>query len=158
MTRCLTRREIFDVFEGDGRAAARVHVATCGACRARLTELEVAVAEASSAIAEEPLSDVARRRPKIRRLALPLAAAVALAVGLSQWWQPSSRLSDRPSAARIPVEDPALSLAELSSALAGADAVQGWPSPDSEVAYLGAALDGRWPCEERGMTIDVRCN
>jgi hypothetical protein len=157
MTRCLTRREIFDVFDGDGGAAERAHVAACTACRAHLTELENAVAAAASAIAEGPLSDVARRRPTLRRLALPLAAAVALTFGLSQWWQPSSPLPDRPSAS-IPVQDAALSLAEFSAALAGADAVRGWPSPDSDVAYLGAALDGRRPCEERGMTLDVRCN
>jgi ferric-dicitrate binding protein FerR (iron transport regulator) len=157
MTGCLTRQAIFDVFEGDGTAEERAHVAACAECRARLQELEAAVAAAASVIRETPLAAMARPRLAVRTIVFPLAAAIALAVGLGHWSGRQSRMLDRSASMTSRVEPSTLTLAEVSKALLADDTIDTRPSPDSDVAYVEAALGGRWPCEGLGMPTDIRC-
>jgi hypothetical protein len=157
MTGCLTRRAIFDVFEGDGSPEDRAHLLACGECRARLRELEVAVVTAASVIARDPPAQVVRRRPALRKIVVPLAAAIALAIGMAQWSSQHSGTSHGPVVVGPGVER-TLTLRDVSKAITGDDKVEDRPSPDSDVAYLEAALGGTWPCEGVRVTREARCN
>jgi len=158
MTACLTRRAIFDVFEGDGTAAEHAHLAACGTCRARLREFESAVTTAALVMGHGRLPRTATHRSVVRRTLMPVAAMIAIAVGLAHWSAPESPERGRATAPASRGAPAVLALVEVSKAFAGNDAVDREHPPDSDVAYLQAALSGGWPCEGRAAPLDVRCN
>jgi len=157
MMRCLGERALFRLSEGEGTPAERVHLSSCERCTARLHGLESAVGLAARAMREGTMLDVAIPRIRVVQAGLlPLAATLVLAIGVASWMV-SRRVGDE-AAVRRPVQVASLSLGELSQALALTEDADTRPAPDSDVAYLQAALTGGWPCEQQGAYLDPRCD
>lgn len=158
MIGCLGNRALFRLSEGEGSVAEQAHVATCRDCEVRLWELEMSVAIATRVLRTGRLPDVAPRRNHLPHARLlPLASALVLAVGVAWWTIAPSPEQVRFAGTSGPVQMASISLAELSQALVAADELDTTPRPDSNVAYLQAALKGEWPCEQQGVALDPAC-
>lgn len=153
MTGCLGERALFRVSEGDATAAEQAHLSACPRCGAALRDLDAAVALAARVLREGPLPTVAPRRLSMWSAGLlPLAATLVLAVGVTWWTTARTLVPTRP------VQLASLSLTELSHALGAGDGSESDTTPDSDVAYLQAALSGQWPCEGYEAPLDPRCD
>jgi hypothetical protein len=149
MNECLDDWTLFLLTEGEGSAAQRLHVASCATCSRQQRRLLRASEVAGRILREGPWPERTKRRPRtVVTWLLPLAAAAVLVMAVNM----------RGHAPRlVGSEAVPLSMTDVSNALFAVDTQGEDPAPDSQYAYLEAAMDGDWPCEGQETALDPRC-
>jgi hypothetical protein len=160
MSRCLSDRRLWRLSEGDASCAARVHVAACDICTARLHALTQDLSDLRSVLSGVPPSPVApARRLRVRRRwaasVATLAAMVMVTWFAGWWWQPSSPL---PIEGRQPFIWPFI---EGVSAVFFPRLEVGFSTPPDRLLDLDdlqAALAWEWFCEGPEALASVACD
>ena len=154
MKQCPNDRRLFDLIEGGGRAQDRMHLARCAPCADRHRQMLRVNRLAARALADGPLPVSAPPVPRPASLLIPLAAAALLAIAWLGPW--NAKVGEHDPASETIVAS--LSLENVGSALFGGDRAEATEAtPDSDGAYLVAALQGEWPCERTETAMDPRC-
>jgi len=87
MNRCLKERDLFLLYEGEGTAAERAHLAECAACAERYRRLESDLGAITQALRQAPRPEPARSYSSFPWAARWATAAVIAAWALVVVWQ-----------------------------------------------------------------------
>ena len=164
MSRCLRDQALWLVFEGEGSEKDRAHVEGCHSCATRLRRLQKEVETLSQVLREAPpdSTTTATARSFSWRWVPVVATGAAALVFI--WTGLYRETPDLPQAttANAPRQEEIVTILEneVYDALFTNDdlpAIEG-SSQVSTLAYVQAALDGRWPCEHRHAPRRTVCD
>jgi len=164
MSRCLRDEALWLVFEGAGNQRDQAHVEQCEQCSARLRQLRNEVQLLSQVLREAPpvptKVDVQHAFPW-RWVSVVATGATALLLVWSGFLTRDSRSPQSPASDAARQEEIVKVLEnEVYDALftnGELPAVE-LASRVSTLAYVQAALDGRWPCERRRAPSRTVCD
>lgn len=161
MNRCLRDHTLLLLYEGERSATHQAHLEDCTSCMSRYRQLVRDVEVIGQVLQGEPPPQSASARlhaPRLRWFPVAAALTVTLALVWGGFWVRKPSHSVFSVAVRN--EDVFSFLEEeVSPALfATAEAsVTTVLTPVSNVAYLEAALDGDWPCEQQAPFFHAEC-
>ena len=161
MIRCLSEKQLWELYEAGGSVSERAHLDRCEACERHYQHLAGDLALIGQVLQEpapQTVSLVQHQSPSIQWRWVPAVAAVA-AAGLIVWggalvWEPlkmawtavSSYDKETVEIARMMEQE--LMPVLFSTTETGFGSL---PEQATDLDYLQAALDGDWPCEQKGQ-------
>ena len=159
MIRCLSEKQLWELYEAGGSASERAHLDSCDACQWHYQHLARDL-ELIGQVLQEPAPQtvplVPRRTPSMKWV--PAVAALA-ASGLIVWgavlvWEPLKMAwtgwssYDEETVKIAQMMEHELMPVLFSTTEAGFGSL---PEQATDLDYLQAALDGNWPCERSGQ-------